>query len=258
MKTGEFIMRRHLIATITGVAFIVLVQAYSAAAEAGPPFELSVKRDRLLGGSKGTLIFAEDTIEYRTMDKDDARRWAYDDVKQVQILSPTRIAVLTYEDRGFLRLGADRTFDFKILQNSVSSELATFLLERISRPIVTAVMPRYSGNPIFRVRVKHQRQGRGSEGALVLYEGQLLYLTEKEDDNRYWRFPDIYSVLQLDRYRLQITAYEGGSGETRPFVFELKSDLPEGFYDALWARVNQPALDMAKPDDARLAGNLRE
>lgn len=250
-------MRRHPFTTMTAVALMLLVQAYSAAA-AGPPFELSVKRDRLFGGSRGTLVFAADGIEYLTTNKDDARRWAYDDVKQVQILSPTRVAVLTYEDRGLLRLGADRTFDFTVVQTPVSSELVAFLLERVARPIVTAVMPQYGGDPLFRVRVKHQRQGRGSEGTLVMFDRQLLYLTEQEEAGRYWRFGDIYSVQQLDRYRLQVTAYEGGSGETRPFVFELKSELPEGFYDALWARVNPPGLDLAQPADGRLAATARE
>ena len=249
----------HRLLRTTAIAVTLIMLGYvSSVAAAGPPFELSVKRDRLFGGSTGTLVFTAEGIEYRTTNKDDARRWVYDEVKQVQILSPTRIAVLTYEDQGRLKLGADRTFRFEVVQGAVSSELVTFLLERVARPIVTAVMPHYGGEPLFRVRVKHQRQGRGSEGTLVMYDGQLLYLTEREDDSRYWRFGDIYSVLQLGRYRLQVTVYEGGSGETRPFVFELKSDLPEGFYDALWARVNPPALDVPKPGDGRLAGNLRE
>ena len=49
-------------------------------------------------------------------------------------------AVLTYEDRGVLKLGEDRTFEFKVVQTPVSSELVTFLLERIDRPIVSAVL----------------------------------------------------------------------------------------------------------------------
>ncbi len=230
-------MRRHLFTTVAATAVLLLVQAYPAEA-AGPPFDLSVKKDRFLGGSKGTLIFTTEGIEYRTTNKDDARRWTYDDVKQLQILSPTRIAVLTYEDQGRLKFGADRTFDFTVVQDTVSPELVTFLLDRVARPIVTAVMPQYGGEPLFRARVKHQQQGRGSQGMLAMYDRQLLYVTEQEGEARYWRFSDISSVLQLDRYRLQVTVYEGDSGETRPFVFELKSDLPEGFYDALWARVN--------------------
>ncbi|MBI3047811.1 MAG: hypothetical protein HYY76_05825 [Acidobacteria bacterium] len=248
-------MFRHVFTTAIAAT---LISVASVSAAAGPPFELSVERDRLFGGSAGTLAFTADGIEYRTSDTGDARRWAYDEVKQVQILSPTRIAVLTYEDRGRWRFGADRTFEFTIVGEAVSAELVTFLLERIERPVVTAVMPQYSGEPLFRVRAKHQRQGRGSDGTLVLYDRQLLYVSEEEDASRYWRFADIFSVLKLDRYRLQVTVYEGGSGNTRAFVFELKSDLPEGFYDALWARVNPPALQQGRTVDTRLATTGRE
>ena len=250
-------MLRQLLTTTIAVMLIALSSVSSAAA-AGPPFELSVKRDRLFGASDGTLVFTADGIEYRTTDDDDARQWAYDDVKQVQILSPTRIDILTYEDRGGLRFGVDRTFHFMVVGEPVSSELVTFLLERVDRPLVTAVMPQYSGDVLFRVRAKHQRQGRGNDGTLVLYDRQLLYLSEQEEASRYWRFGDVFSVLKLDRYRLQITAYEGGSGNTRTFVFELKSDLPDGFYDALWARVNPPALQQTRPNDSRLAATVRE
>ena len=242
----------------TIAATLIMLGYASAAVAAGPPFELAVERDRLVGGSKGTLVFTRDGIEYQTSKKDDARRWVYDDIKQLQILSPTRIAVLTYEDRGVLKLGEDRTFEFKVVQGPVSSELVTFLLERIDRPVVTAVMPAYEGDPLFRVRVKHQRWGRGSEGTLVMYNEQLIYLTEQEENSRYWRFADIYSILRLDRYRLQVTTYEGGSGSTRSFVFELKSDLPDEFYDALWARVNPPALERTQPSGTRLAATVRE
>lgn len=233
---------------------LVMLGWASAAAAAGPPFELPVKRDRLFGGSHGTLVFALDRIEYRTTDKDDARRWAYDEVKQLQILSSTRLVVLTYEDQGLMKLGADRRFDFTVVENAVSAELVRFLLDRVDRPIVTAVMPPFPGERLFSALVKHQRQGRGSEGVLVMYDRQLLYLTEEEEDSRYWRFRDIYSVQKLDRYRLQVTVYEGGSGDTRGFVFELKSDLPEGFYDALWTKVNPAALEIVRPADSRFAG----
>ena len=244
-------MPRLLTVTTIAATAIILVAA-SRASAAGPPFELSVKRDRLFGGSRGTLVLAMDRIEYRTTDKEDARRWAYDEVKQLQILSPTRIVVRTYEDRGVLKLGADRTVDFTVIDGTVSPDLVRFLLDRETRPVVTAVMPPLTGERLFSVLVKHLRQGRGSEGVLVLYDTQLVYLTEAEEDSRYWRFTDIYSVLRLDRYRLQITVYEGGGGDTRTFAFELKTSLPDGFYDALWARVNPPALELMPPSTAGL------
>ena len=249
-------MYRQACRTTIAATLIILGFVVTAAA-AGPPFELSVERDRLVGGSKGTLVFTTDGIEYQTPKKDDARRWSYDDIRQLQILSPSRIAVLTYEDRGVLRLGEDRTFEFTLLQGSVSPELVAFLLGRIDRPVVTAIMPEDAGDPLFRVRVKHQRWGRGSEGTLVLYDRQLVYLTER-GDSRYWRIADIYSVLSLDRYRLQVTAYEGGGGSTRTFVFELKADLPEQFFDALWARVNPPALQRMESANNRVATTARQ
>ncbi|MBI2185496.1 MAG: hypothetical protein HYU37_00060 [Acidobacteria bacterium] len=235
---------------ILAAAAALLLPALPASADS-PPFELAVKRAQRFGGSTGTLVFSVEAVEYRTADKDDARRWSYEAIKQVQILSPTRIRVLTYEDQVGLRLGADRTFDFTIQNGAASPELVTYLLARIDRPVVTAVMPQYGGEPLDRLRVKHQRQGRGSEGTLALYDRQLVYLTEQEEASRYWRFADIDSVLRLDRFRLQITVYEGGG--TRPFVFELKSDLPDGFYDALWARVNPSGLELQSPASRDLA-----
>ena len=250
-------MYRLFVATIATIVAAALGYASSAAA-AGPPFELSVKRDRFIGGSKGTLVFAWDRVEYRTTDADDARGWAYDQVKQFQILSPTRIEILTYEDRGLLKLGADRTFDFTVVESAVSPDLVRFLLDHVSKPIVTAVMPPFRGERLFSALVKHQRQGRGSEGVLVMYDRELLYLTEREEESRYWRFGDIYSVLRLDRSRLQVTAYEGGSGHTRTFVFELKTDMADGFYEALWARVNPPSLQLSSPVDGRLAATAQK
>jgi len=247
-------MSRHVL--IVWIAAALLLPA-SPSSAAGPPFELGVRRAQRFGGSSGTLIFSVDAVEYRTADRDDTRRWAYEEMKQLQILSPTRIRVLTYEDEGRLRLGADRTFDFTIVRGIASSDLVTFLLRRIDRPVVTAVMPHNGGEPLSRIRVKHQRQGHGSEGTLLLFDRELVYVTEEEEASRYWRVGDIESVLRLDRLRLQIAVYEGSS--TRPFVFELKSDLPDGFYDLLWARVNPPGLTLPSPVAAeRLASTIGE
>ncbi len=110
-------------------------------------------------------------------------------------------------------------------------------------------MPSLPADPLGRVPVKHERQGRGSEGTLVLYTNGLVYLTDRQDDARYWRFSDLFSVLRIDRERFEVRAYEGGGGKIRPFVFELKTDLPDGFYDVLWQRVNGPASAGPRGDE---------
>ncbi len=244
-------MNSHRFIVITAAVMVLASASWVGAA--GPPFELTVTKDQLIGSSRGTLRFTEEGVQYDTTKKKDARTWVYDDIKQLQVLSPTRLAVLTYEDQGRLKLGADRTFTFDVVTGAVSPELVGFLLSRVERPLVTAVMPPGAGPVLFRLPVKYGRSGRGSEGSLVMDEDHLAYLTERETDARYWRFSDIFAVLPLDPFRLQVQAYEGGSGSTRTFVFELKSTLPSEFYDALWARVNPSAADVATAPGRRLA-----
>lgn len=236
---------------VGGVALVVA----SALEAFGQPFELAVKKDHLVGASRGVLIFSADGVEYRTTDEDDARRWAYEDIKQFQVLSPTRLDILTYEDRGFLTFGADRTFEFEVVQGEIDAELTAFLVGRAPRPLVTSVLPPAPAieSPVFRVPVKHQQGGRGSEGTLVLYDDRLVYLTERQREARYWRVPDLYSVLRVGRYRLEVVAYEGGSDQTRRYMFELKADLPQAAYEALWVRVNPPTYDLQRTQAARLA-----
>lgn len=232
---------------------LVMVGSVPAVVAAGPPFALAVKKDHFFGSSTGTLVFDAEGVEYRTADKDDARRWKYPDVKQVQVLAPTRIAVFTYEDQGRLKLGADRVFRFDIVEGAVPPELVAFLFDRIPQPVVTAVMPPASSTPpLYRVPVKYERGGRGSDGTLLLHDDGLVYVTEVEGHARYWRMADIFAVLQLYRYRLEVLAYEGGSGEIRRFTFQVKTELPGGFYEALWARVNPPTLDLRNAAVGRL------
>lgn len=208
----------------------------------GPlPFELAVRQDRIFGSTNGLLVIDDTGIEFRATDPKRTRRWDYLALKQIRIQSTTQITLDTYEDQGRLRLGADRAYAFDVI-GTIPEDLIAFLLARVDRPVVAALMPPLPAAALFRVPVKHTRMGRGSEGALVLYDTGLAYLTDREGQARFWRLRDVYGILALDRYRLQILAYEGGSGETRPFTFELKNDLPAGMYDALWQRVNPPVL----------------
>ncbi len=238
-------MNRRIVA-VAVVSILALTASWSTALD-GPPYALSVKRSHTIGSSSGTLRVTAEGIEYDTTAKDEARRWAYAEIKQLQIQTPTRVVVLTYEDQGRLRFGADRTFDFEVRDGSVSPELVAFMLSRTDRPIVTAVLPPLPSGPLFEVPVKHERQGRGSSGTLLMYDDALVYRTEGKGEARYWRFKDLFAMLPLDRERLQMLAYEGGAGELRPFTFQLKAELPEPFVQALWDRVNPPAPGPTAP-----------
>ena len=236
-------------ARITIVAAAVALAATRATAADDPNFALSVKRGHFFGSSSGTLRFTPTEIQYDTTDKGDARRWTYWNIKQIQIESPKRITFLTYEDQGRLKLGADRGFEFEVRSGSIGPDLVAFILSQTDRPVVTAVLPPIVKAPLYRLPVKHERQGRGSDGVLLMYDDALVYETERPDETRYWRFADLFAVLPLDRERLQVTAYEGGAGELRPFTFQLKAALPDGFARLLWSKVNPP-FPFATPQSA--------
>jgi hypothetical protein len=120
--------------------------------------------------------------------------------------------------------------------------------------LVTAVMPTNAdGEPLERIPVKHERR-RGSVGVLLIYADHLAYVSEGLEASRYWRYSDVASVMKLDPYRLLVSAYEGGAGQTRPFVFDLKRELPDGVYAALWARVNPPVRPFSAAG-TRVAGS---
>ena len=238
---------------------VALATAMSAApAVAQGPYELTVKADHVIGASRGTLVFDQNGVEYRTTDRDDARKWRYDDIKQLQVLGPRHVQVLTFEDQGRLRLWKERTFDFEVVGGTVTPQLVAFLLTRIDRSIVTAVMPTDAGGePLERIPVKHERR-RGSQGVLLVYADHLAYVTERAEASRYWRYGDLASVIKLDPYRLVVSAYEGGAGETRPFVFDLKRELPDDVYAALWARVNPPLRPSGANDTSGASATSRE
>lgn len=230
MRKGHIASRGA--ATVVG---IVLTAGVAMAGDA-PPFELAAKRDRMFGATSGTLTFETDHVAFTSSDGREQRSWRYEDLQQIQVRAPRRIHLLTYEDQGRLRFGADRAYEFALQAGDVPSELLTFLLHRIERPLLLAVLPQACCEPLFEVAVKHERQGKGSEGVLAIHHGALVYDTPSEGRARFWRFGDLESVLRLDRHRLQVTAPEGGA--LRPFVFQLKAELPGGFYDTLWGEIN--------------------
>lgn len=228
---------RFVACTIFGV---LAFTASEGAAADGPPYSLTVKRSHLFRSSTGTLRITMEGIEFETAAKAEARRWTYADIQQLMIQAPKQVVVLTYEDQGRLKLGADRRFAFEIREGSVTQEMVAFLLSRADRSIVTAVLPPLPTTPLFQVPVKHERYGRGSDGTLLMYDEALVYMADREGETRYWRFKDLFAVLPLDRYRYQVLAYEGRGGDLRSFTFQLKADLPDAFARTLWARVNPP------------------
>ena len=221
-------------------AYVLGVVWLTATAAVAQPFELTVKKDRFFGTSDGTLVFTRQGVDYQTADVEEARRWVYDDIKQILILSSTHVVIATYEDQGWIKLGADKRFDFEVIGEPVSEDLVTFLLDRVHHPLVIGVVPMLNAAPHVSLPVKLRQRLRGSHGTLELWDDHLVYRTDEDAHSRVWRLSDLHLVFQPDRHRLTVAAYEGGGDRTRTFEFDLKQPLPPGALEAMWEGMHTP------------------
>ena len=221
--------RTSLIAAYLGAALVM------AAVADAQPYALDAREDATIGSHPGTLRVGADGVAFEAKEPKNSRRWNLGDVRQLRIESSRRLVVETYRSRGWRHAGHSRTFQYATT-SPIPRELVAFLLTRISRPVVTAVLPPHDAPAAFSAIVHHE--GTDTAGTLALYDDGLAFETERDGYARFWRFADLDAVLRQDRYRLYIAAYEGTREHVRPFLFTLKEDLPPGFYDQVWRRLN--------------------
>lgn len=231
-------IRRFLIACLAAMP-LSAAPAWAQGADTGP-ISLAVQRPRLFGSTRGTLRIDASGVAFEAAVPKDSRRWRYDEIDQFQIRSARRFVMVTYQDRSWKRGGGRQAVEFVVREREISPALVEYLLTRTDRPLVSAVLPPLVGTPLAKIPAKHDRRRGGAEGALVIYADALVFETAQPGESRYWRVPDIFSVLSLGPHRLEVIAYEGGGDELTPFTFSLKSTLSEDAYRSLWERVNRP------------------
>lgn len=198
---------------------------------------LSVSHEHTFRACRGHLMITPEKIEYQTVHKEDSWIWSYSDLKQIKIESPTTIELVSYEDQKPM-LGRDRIFRFKVLEGEISSETSALLIGKTARPLTTSVMPVSEGAPIFEVQVKHLHRFGGCLGALRIYHDRIIY--ESKDtppDSRYWRYRDIQSFSQSERFRFEVVSFEDKWGGPKTYNFQLREELPTTAYDYVWARI---------------------
>lgn len=219
--------------TILLLLLVSLLTGERPAPQPSPSFELAVTG----AGSRGSLVFREDEVAFTAANPRKSRRWAYRDLKQVRIVSPRRIVFETFEDGSIWRLGADRSMTFSVT-GSIDGHVVAFLLGRVRRPVMSAVLPANTGVPIFRTEAKHTRGRTGTHGALAMFPRGLAY-ESTETSSFFWRFADIHGLHQLSPYSLLVDVYT--ADDIRPFVFELKVALTPDEFDRLWQAVHPAA-----------------
>ncbi|MEP7118496.1 MAG: hypothetical protein ABI880_12985 [Acidobacteriota bacterium] len=239
---------------------LILVAAMSSVlgpvAAHGQPFILAAREDKAFGSRPGTVRIGTDGVVFETASLKDRRHWTLDEVRQFRVEASRRLVIETYQSRGWRRLGASRAYEYT-MSTPIEPQLVAFLLARVTKPVVTAVLPPRDGPPAFTASVHHE--GTDTNGTLALYDDGLAFDTLRDGFARFWRWSDLDSVLRQDRYRLEVTAFEGTREHVRPFLFTLKGDLPAGMYDEVWQQINRRSANphAGAPVEHRPAGGER-
>ncbi|MEW6127485.1 MAG: hypothetical protein AB1757_10660 [Acidobacteriota bacterium] len=226
-------MKRVLFAMILFILSVPMIaQAQS--------FEFSVEHEHTLWDCRGKLLITADKIEYQTPHKEDARVWQYQAIRQIKVVSPTKLEITSYEDQKRL-LGRDRIFKFKLLDGQITPEISTLFVKKTDYPVATSVIPETAEPPKYELAVKHLHTFGGCEGFLKIYSDQVVYQsTDKAEKSRYWQWGDIQSISRSGAYRFSLSSFERHfAGQTKTFNFELKERMEEVVYDYLWGKINK-------------------
>lgn len=193
-------------------------------------FEFRVKHDHTLGSCEGKLMAGYRELRYEAADGKHSQSWAYIDIQKLDVASPTRLVLKTFQSRSWPRFEKDKVFDFSVVEGKLTPEHQEFFRAKLSRPMVARLVEKAEQNPTL-LLVRHRHRLGGCEGQLSVEEERLIYLTDHASDNRVWKLREIETLGSPDPYHLRVTTYN----ET--FTFDLKSPLDQKTYDFLWKKI---------------------
>jgi hypothetical protein len=173
-------------------------------------------------------------IEFRSSSQF-SRRWVFTEIKSLE-LNPQRLVVTDYEN-GAHHLPGLRHFRFR-LEKSIPPTVAAMLAHCADKPVINTI-PDELGDSYFTIPVRHGTRFGGTTGILRFRQGGIDYVTRTAGGARSWRWADIQTLANPDRYHLRV----GGYLET--FDFELEQPLPVDVFDRLWDKVYARNLNIS-------------
>ena len=240
-------MKSAMKRVVNALALSILVLGSRAAF--AQQFRYPVEHDHTFKSCKGELVINRDGVEYRTGNKEHARKWSYTDIRMIKLVSPRKLEVISYESSR-MKFGGDKTFEFKVLTGGVTKEVSDFLLSRVGRPLATSFVASEE-KPRFEIPVRHRHSFGGDQGRLKIYADRVIYESEKQAGSRYWRWSDVKGISRTGPYQFSITTFEPQlGGPTKTYNFDLKEPMGDSMYDYLWAQVYRPTLP-ASPEQQR-------
>lgn len=223
-------------------AFVVLLCGSVAVAE---QVTLAVRHPHLRKGGLGEIQIGESSISFRESGKKQkhSREWAYGDIQQLYV-SPTALRILTYEDVRW-KLGSDREYEFDRLAEGAARRVLNALEGRIDERKLVVAIPDSQIKPIWQIKAKLLEGRGGSEGVVLVGETSIVYRSEEPNASRTWHLAQVENISSSGPFDLTITTSElDGSrfASRRDFRFQLKTELAEDRYNALWRRLNVSRL----------------
>lgn len=239
--------------------FLVLICCGSFAA-AADPVTIPVRHHHMRKGGLGQITIGEASISFREDGKkpQHSRVWAYDEIQQLFIGSDS-LKILTYEDVVW-SLRGDREYVFDKLPEKAALLILDTVKGRVDERRLVAAIPDLQSRPVWQVKAKRLEGRGGSEGTVLIGEDSIVYMSEERDASRTWHLRQLDNISTSGPFDLTVTTFEqGGSrfGGRRDFRFQLKTELNEDRYNALWRRLNESRLtksllntdSMEKPDE---------
>lgn len=241
-KEGTHMTLKRMASAVTAsIGFLLALASMASAQE----FTFRVEHDHAIGSCKGELIINQDAVEYRTNKKEHARKWTYTDIEMIKLRSPRKVEILTYESAR-MKLGHDRTFEFKVLDGEVTKELSGFLLARVERPLSTTFVASEE-KPQYTIPVRHRHSFGGDHGTLKIYPDGVAYDSVRTKSSRRWRWTDIQSISRTGPYQFAVTTHEPKfGGPMKTYNFDLKERMDDDAYDFVWSRIYKPTLPASR------------
>jgi hypothetical protein len=231
---------RHIFFWICAVS-IVPIQSRAVSlspAETREPSQWTsdVKLHRLPRSMRGTLTITAAGVDFQP-EKGWPTHWSFADIRRVNISTPRRLSLVTYQNRHW-HVPGDRTFEFK-LKDAMPPEVAAELVRRVGKPAIDGD-PVRSASGFASIAARHVTRTGGSEGVLRFRDSGIDYLSQKGGDARSWRWADIQTLAHPEPYRLWIYGY------LETFDFELEQPLSEELFDRLWDHVYAQGLNIGQ------------
>ncbi|HUS06192.1 MAG TPA: hypothetical protein VMZ52_07850 [Bryobacteraceae bacterium] len=221
----------------------VLVALVALEAATGPEqFTIPVRHRHVRKGAAGELRLGGSSLAFQESGKRQghSRDWAYDEIQQLYV-SRESVRILTYEDVAW-KLGKDREYEFDELPEGAAQRILGSVRGQMDERRVVAAMPDLSIQPGWQVKAKLLAGRRGSEGIVLVGQDSIVYQSGEREASRTWHFRQIENISSSGPFDLTITTFEQAGARyagRRDFRFQLKTELSQERYNALWARLNE-------------------